>query len=196
MFAIQKSRLSLRSLRFKVDSRKQNLLGRRNTTRRGPLPAGGAPSPEGRADDPNLTRFAALVPVIRFMTGVLELPQALARVVDATKGERRYAVHLVLFAFLGGALAGTWQLTHLEWLRGDALVGKFLRLPAWPVRQVVPRALAGLSDAALKRLSTLVSATGLRPPEGAREVTLDLDSSVIVSFGEQEGAVFGCCGKG
>lgn len=166
-------------------------MGRTNTTRRGPLPA-----PEVRADDPNLTRFAGLVPIIRFMTGVLQLPQALAGVVDPTKGERKYKVHLVLFAFLVGALAGTWRLTHLEWLRGDAVVGKFLRLPAWPVRQVFSKALASLSDAALKRLSDLVSATGLRPLEGAREVTIDLDSSAIVCFGEQEGAVFGYCGKG
>lgn len=166
-------------------------MGRTNTTRRGPLPA-----PKVRADDPNLTRYAGLVPVIRFMTGVLRLPQALAEVADPTKGERIYKVHLVFFAFLVGALAGTWRLAHLEWLRGDAVVEKFLRLPAWPVRQVFSRVLAGLSDAALKRLSDLVTVMGLRPLEGAKDITIDLDSSVIVSFGEQEGALFGYCGKG
>ena len=48
----------------------------------------------------------------------------------------------------------------------------------------------------MKRLSDLVSATGLRPLEGAKDVTIDLDSAVSVSFGEQEGAIFGYCGKG
>ena len=100
-------------------------MGRSNTTRRGPLPA-----PRIRADDPHLTRFAGLVPLIRFATHELDLQQRLLDVVDPTKGERKYKVHLVLFAFLIGALAGVWRLTHLEWLRGDAVVEKFLRLPS------------------------------------------------------------------
>ena len=166
-------------------------MGRSNTTRRGPLPA-----PEVRADDPNLTRLAGLVLSIRFMAEKLHLWEGLSWVADPTKGERKYKVHLLLFAFVVGALAGTWRLTHLEWLRGDAVVGKFLRLPAWPVRQVFARALASLSEEALQRLSLLVSALGLWPLLGTREVTIDLDSSVIVSFGEQEGAQFGYCGKG
>lgn len=166
-------------------------MGRSNTTRRGPLPA-----PEVRADDSNLTRFAGLVPVIRFASHHLELPQRLLEVVDPTKGDRKYKVHLVLFAFLVGALAGVCRLTHLEWLRGDAVIEKFLRLPSWPVRKVFTSALAGISDRGLKRLSELVTATGLWSLTGQRAVTIDLDSSVVVSFGLHEGAVFGYCGKG
>lgn len=166
-------------------------MGKSNTTCRGPLPA-----PEIRADDASLTRFAGLVPVIRFMNLALQLPTELSEVVDATKGKRKYPIHLVLFAFLVGALSGTWRLAHLEWLKGDSVVEKFLRLPSWPVRKVFARALASLSDEALKRLSRLVTAMGLRPLLGAQEVTIDLDSSVVVSFGEHEGAVFGYCGKG
>lgn len=166
-------------------------MGRSNTTRRGPLPA-----PRIRADDPHLTRFAGLVPLIRFATHELDLQQRLLDVVDPTKGERKYKVHLVLFAFLVGALAGVWRLTHLEWLRGDAVVEKFLRLPSWPVRKVFAGALASCSSQALKKLAELLTALGLAPLVGQRELTIDFDSSVVVSFGEHEGAVFGYCGKG
>lgn len=166
-------------------------MGRSNTTCRGPLPA-----PRIRADDPHLTRFAGLVPLIRFATHELDLQQRLLDVVDPTKGERKYKVHLVLFAFLVGALAGVWRLTHLEWLRGDAVVEKFLRLPSWPVRKVFAGALASCSNQALKKLSELLTALGLAPLVGQRALTIDFDSSVVVSFGEHEGAVFGYCGKG
>src|SRR5690349_22000906 len=144
-------------------------MGRSNTTRRGPLPA-----PEVRADDPNLTRFAGLVPVIRFASHHLELPARLLDVVDPTRGERKYKVHLVLFAFLVSALAGVCRLTHLEWLRGDAVIEKFLCLPSWPVRKVFSGALASISDRGLKRLSELVTATGLWSLTGQRTVTVDL----------------------
>ena len=70
------------------------------------------------------------------------------------------------------------------------------RLAHWPVRKVFAAALGGLSDKAAERLGRLVTTLGLAPMQGARQVTVDLDSSVIVSFGEQEGAVFGYCGKG
>jgi len=166
-------------------------MGRRNTTARGPLPA-----PAVRADDPNLTRFAGLVPFIRYMSEELELPQQLKEVIDEPAGRRKYQVHLLLFAFLTGAAVGVWRLAHLEWLRGDAVILKFLRLPSWPVRQVFGKALAGLSDRMIGRLRNLLTATGLWSLRGCEEVTVDFDSSVVVSFGEQEGAVFGYCGKG
>lgn len=166
-------------------------MGRRNQTRRGPLPA-----PEIRADDPTLTRFSGLVPFMRFAEEKLHLVQALSDVVGSPAGKRTHAVHLVLFAFLVGALAGVARIAHLEWLRDDAVLLKFVRLAHWPVRKVFAAALGGLSDKAAERLGQLVTTLGLAPMQGARQVTVDLDSSVIVSFGEQEGAVFGYCGKG
>ena len=57
-------------------------------------------------------------------------------------------------------------------------------------------ALAGCSNQALKKLAELLTALGLAPLVGQRELTIDFDSSVVVSFGEHEGAVFGYCGKG
>lgn len=166
-------------------------MGRRNTTRRGPLP-----SPEVRIDDATLTRFAGIIPIIKFMNDVLELPRRLALVVDNQGRTRIYAKHQVLFSFMVGALIGMDRLAHLEWLRGDAVLLKFLRLPSWPVRKVFSSALAGLSTAAMARLQDLLTAVGLWSVSATDGIVLDFDSSTIVSFGEQQGAVFGFCGKG
>lgn len=166
-------------------------MGRSNLTRRGPLP-----SPQVRADDPALTRFAGVIPAIRYMSEVLELPQRLLFVVDQGGRKVKYSRHHLLFAFLVGSLLGVERLAHLEWLRGDAVLQKYLRLPSWPVRKVFAQALAGLSAPALRRLEDLLTAVGLWSIGVASDVILDFDSSTIVSFGEQEGAVFGYCGKG
>ena len=166
-------------------------MGRRNTTRRGPLP-----TPSVRADDSSLTRFAGLVPLARFANEALELP-ALLREAAPTPGRRRvYPVHLVLYAFVMGALLGVQRLAHLDWLRGDAVVLKFLRLPSWPVRKVFSAALAGVSDGTLARLKDLLTELGLRGVTGASSVVADFDSSALVAFGQQEGAVFGYSGRG
>jgi hypothetical protein len=166
-------------------------VGRPNTTRRGPLPA-----PCVRADDSSLTRFAGLVPLARFANEVVELP-ALLREAVPTPGRRRiYAVHLVLYAFVMGALLGVQRLAHLDWLRGDAVVLKFLRLPSWPVRKVFSRALGGVSDSALERLQDLLTELGLRGVAGQPAVVADFDSSALVAFGQQEGALFGYSGRG
>ncbi|MCP4810054.1 MAG: transposase [Proteobacteria bacterium] len=149
-----------------------------------------------RADDPTLTRFAGIVPVARFANGVLELPSFL-RQAAPTPGRRRiYPVHLVLYAFVMGALVGVQRLAHLDWLRGDAVLLRFLRLPAWPVRKVFSRALAGVSDVSLERLQDLLTMLGLRAVSGRKSVVADFDSSAIVAFGEQEGALFGYSGRG
>lgn len=166
-------------------------MGRRNTTKRGPLP-----TPEVRTDDETSTRFAGTIPIIKFMNEVLELPPKLALVVDYDGRKRLYGIAHVFFAFLVGALVGVEKLTHIEWLRGDAVLLKFLRLPSWPVRKVFSNALAGLSDEAMNRLQDLLTAMGLWTLPDPAGVILDFDSSTIVSFGEQEGAVFGYCGKG
>ncbi|MDA0312671.1 MAG: transposase [Gemmatimonadetes bacterium] len=166
-------------------------MGRRNTTRRGPLP-----TPSVRADDRSLTRFAGLVPLARFANEALELP-ALLREAAPTPGRRRvYPVNLVLYAFVMGALLGVQRLAHLDWLRGDAVVLKFLRLPSWPVRKVFSAALAGVSDGTLERLKDLLTELGLRGVTSASSVVADFDSSALVAFGQQEGAVFGYSGRG
>ena len=107
-------------------------MGRRNTSQRGPLP-----DVEVRADDPAISRFAGLVPLMRFGFGELKLADDLRGVVGATSSrQRRYPVHLVLLAFVWCALGGFHKLAHLDGLRGDPILQKFSRLSSWPVRKV------------------------------------------------------------
>lgn len=166
-------------------------MGRSNTTRRGPLPA-----PEAQFNETTLTRYAGSIPMLRFFNEQLELPQRLAAAVPASGRRRRHPVHLVLYAFLIGALLGIEKLAHLEWLRGDCVVEKFLRLAAWPVRRVFSEALASVSDAGVAGLSKVLTELGLRSITGRPSAVLDFDSTVLVCFGTQEGAEFGYCGKG
>lgn len=165
-------------------------MGRSNTSLRGRLPW-----PKVRVDDGTLTRFAGLIPVIRYMTEVLEIPQRLVLVVGPAGRRRKYAVHHVLFAFLAASLTGIEKLTHLEWLRNDAVIEKFLRLPGWPVRKVFSRALAGLTEEAVQRLADLVGAVGLWTLD-EDSVVVDADSTTLACYGEQEGAIHGYCSRG
>ena len=55
-------------------------------------------------------------------------------------------LRLASLVCLSLALAGVHRLAQLEWLRGDAVLLKFLRLPRWPVRKVFAKALAGVTD--------------------------------------------------
>ena len=166
-------------------------MGRTNTTRRGPLP-----SPDAQFSETTLTRYAGAVPMLRFFNEVLELPQRLALAVPAEGRRRKYPVPQVLYAFLVGALLGVEKLAHLEWLRGDCVVEKFLRLAAWPVRKVFSEALASVSDAGVAAISTLLTTLGLWSIRGRETAVLDFDSTALVCFGTQEGAEFGYCGKG
>ena len=166
-------------------------MGRSNLSTRGPLP-----SPSVRVDETSLTGFAGAIPLIRFLNNVIELPQRLFHVVNYDGRKRKYGIHLVLFAFVVGALIGVERLAHLEFLRGDAVLLKFLRLPAWPVRKVFANAVGSLSDQAVSGLQELLTSIGLWSLSDPNGVIIDFDSSAIVSFGQQEGAVFGYCGKG
>ena len=57
-------------------------------------------------------------------------------------------------------------------------------------------ALASVSDSGVGRLVGIIADIGLAPLRGRESAVLDLDSSVIVSYGHHEGAVFGYNGKG
>lgn len=166
-------------------------MGRTNTSRRGPLPA-----PDVQHSETTLTRYAGAVPMLRYFNEVLELPQRLGQAVPAEGRKRKHAVPLVLYAFLVGSLLGVEKLAHLEWLRGDCVVEKFLRLAAWPVRKVFSEALASVSDAGVAAISKLLTALGLWSIRGRTSAVLDFDSTALVCFGTQEGAEFGYCGKG
>ena len=166
-------------------------MGRTNTTRRGPLPA-----PDVRFSETTLSRYAGAIPMLRYFHEVLELPQRLALAVPAEGRRRRHPVPHVLYAFLVGALLGIEKLAHLEWLRGDCVVEKFLRLAAWPVRKVFSEALASVSEAGVAALSELLTALGLWSIARRETAVLDFDSTALVCFGTQEGAEFGYCGKG
>jgi len=166
-------------------------VGRSSTTKSGPLPA-----PEVRPDDNTLTRFAGMLPFIRFCSEVLELPQQLALVAPSVGRARTHARHHVLFAFLIGAVLGIQRVTHLEYLSDDPLLLKLLRLSHWPVRKVFSVALAGVTAAGVARLKTMLSGLGVASIRGADEAIIDFDSTALICFGEQEGAVFGYNGKG
>ena len=166
-------------------------MGRSITSQRGPLAA-----PAVRPDDLNLTQFSGIVPLVRYMVGKLDLVSKLYRVVEHDGSRSVYPRHLVLFAFMVGSLAGVHRLAHLEWLRGDAVLLKFLRLRGWPVRKVFSQALASVSDRGIQRLLAVIAAVGLAPLRGKDSAVIDMDSSAIVSFGHHEGAKFGYSGKG
>lgn len=165
-------------------------MGRSSTTRRGPLP-----HPTVRVDDPHLTRFAGVLPFVHFCHA-LDLPRLLTMVVPAAGRKRIHAVHDVIFAFIIATVIGAERLAHLDWYEGDVLMLKMLRLSSWPVRQVFSRALAGVQDAGVAALLTIITNLGLRTIPGATSAVIDFDSTAIVSFGEQVGAFFGYCGKG
>lgn len=172
-------------------SRNERQSRRRQTT--GPLAR-----PAVRADDPTLTSHAGLLPVISFMSGELGLVRRLREIVGASGRERTHPVHLVLLAFVVGALAGVERMAHLdEALRGDPVLVKFLRLAHWPVRKVFAVALASLSDRARDALVDLTCELGLGTlPAGIRSIVLDIDSTALVDHGQGEGSKFGYCGKG
>ena len=166
-------------------------MGRSNSTRRGPLPA-----PIVLPNDLTLTQFSGLAPFIRFLVESLDIVSGLRRALPPDGKKRVFAQHLVLFAFLACAVAGVHRLAHLEWLKGDAVLVKFLRLPRWPVRKVFSDALASVSDRGVGALRELIADVGLAPLRGRDHAVLDMDSSAIVAYGTQEGTRFGYSGKG
>ena len=166
-------------------------MGRSITSRRGRLPA-----PRVLANDRSLTQFSGLVPFIRFLVEKLDIVSRLVRVAPSDGRKRVFKRHLVLLTFMVGAVAGVKRLDHLAWLRGDAVLLKFLRMPRWPVRKVFSQALAGVTDRGIAALQALISDVGLRPLRGRHRAVLDVDSSAIVAFGTQEGTCFGYSGKG
>jgi hypothetical protein len=166
-------------------------VGRRNRGHRGPLP-----SVEVRCDEVRLTRFSGLFPLVQFAVKELDITAAMRSVVGGGAGRRRrHAPHLVMLAFVWAALGGFHRLSHVEALRGDPLLLRLSRLGQWPVRKVFSQALSGLTDAALERLTALISALGMRALGSAPRAIVDIDSTPLVCFGVQEGAKFGYCGK-
>lgn len=166
-------------------------MGRSSTTKSGPLPA-----PEVRLDDESLTRFAGMLPFIRFCAETLKLPHALAGATDRSGRRPKHPLHHVLFAFLIGAVLGVGRLRHLELLSDDPLRLKLVRLGSWPVRKVFSAAMEGVSDAGVASLISTLGDLGLRSVPGTTHAVLDFDSTALICFGEQENAVFGYNGKG
>lgn len=152
--------------------------------------------PEVRADDPTLTRFAGLIPLIIYMTEQLRIPGLLKRAVGYRGRARIHAPHVVLFAFVIAALAGIERLAHLDWLRDDIALVRYCRLAYWPVRKVFSNALAMVSDRGVQQLEQFIGQLGLEPLRGVESVVLDFDPTAIVDHGQAEGGMFGYCGKG
>ena len=89
-----------------------------------------------------MTRFAGRISIIAFMTEALRLPQLLTVALGRDEARRRtHAIPLVLHAFVAGSLAGVERMAHLDWLRDDVVLLKYLRLGSWPVRKVFSTAL-------------------------------------------------------
>lgn len=166
-------------------------MGRHTRTRRGSLP-----KPEVRPDDATLTRFAGVIPLIVYMSEVLRLPSRLAATLDTKGRRRRHPVHHVLYAFVVGALVGTERLAHLEWLRDDIVLLKYLRLASWPVRKVFSVALATVSEAVVAQLEELVADVARQTVRCRSSVVVDFDNTAVVDHGNAEGSKFGYCGKG
>jgi len=144
-----------------------------------------------------MTRFAGIITIVTYMTEVLRLPQLLQTAVGPDAAKRRvHAIPLVLHAFVVGALAGVERMAHLEWLRGDVVLLKFLRLGSWPIRKVFSLALSSVSDAGVAAVEALVGAVGLGSVIGAKSIIIDVDNTAIVDYGQAEGSMFGYCGKG
>jgi len=138
-----------------------------------------------------------MIPLIAFLTERLGLPAHLKAAIGADSALRRvHAVHLVLFAFVVGALGGVQRLAHLEWMKDDIVLLKYLRLGSWPVRKVFSAALASVSDAGVRGIEILIGAIGLASLVGSKSIVVDVDNTAIVSYGEAEDAMFGYCGKG
>lgn len=163
----------------------------RRSNRRGPLAR-----PEVRADDPTLTRFAGLLPLIFFMTEQLRIPERLQKVAGYRGRSRVHAPHVVLFAFVVAALAGVERLAHLDWLRDDIALVRYCRLAYWPVRKVFSGALTMVSERGVRLLEEFIGELGLEPIRGATSVVVDIDPTAIVDHGQAEGGKFGYCGKG
>lgn len=183
-------RKSIAKRTTKRTARRRQRVARRST-RRGRLVR-----PEVRADDPTLTRFAGLIPLIIYMTEQLQLPAVLKRVVGYRGRARVHAPHVVLFAFVVTALAGVERLAHLDWLRDDIALVRYCRLAYWPVRKVFPNALAMVTDRGVQDLERAIGELGLEPVRGADSAIVDIDPTAIVDHGEAEGGMFGYCGKG
>ena len=166
-------------------------MGRSITTRRGPLPA-----PAVFANESTLTQLTGLLPVIRYLVDKLDIVSRLEKVTPKDGKNRVYARHLVLFSFMVCAFGGAHRLSHIERFKGDALLEKFLRLPRWPVRKVFSQALAGVTDKGVQALLSLLAHVGLSPLRGQSHAVLDIDSSAVVAFGQQQGTRFGYSGKG
>lgn len=109
---------------------------------------------------------------------------------------RVFARRFVLLAFLACDVLGEHRLAHVEDLKGDAVLGKLLRLPRWPVREVFDSALATVTDRGVKRLHDLIADLALAPLAAAQQLVIDLDSSAVVAFRRQEGTRLGYSGKG
>lgn len=166
-------------------------MNRRNPSRKGPLVR-----PTVQFDDPTLTRFAGLLPLIRYLENELKLPTRLREACE-TRGRRRlFPIHQVLFAFLVATLAGVAKLAHLDLLRNDRVLAKMSRLARWPVRKVFSLALSGTSDADVSGITSLIRELGCGTFANDESYVLDFDTSALIAYGEQEGAAFGFCGWG
>ena len=163
----------------------------RNHSRRGPLPR-----PSVSFDDPTVTRFSGLLPLIRFLENTLRLPDALKPHGCKTDRRRDFQVNRVHFALIVASLAGISRLAHLDLLRDDRGLHLALRQPRLPSRKVYSSSLNEASDLMIQQLTNLVASLGAQTIPASSSYILDFDNTSLVAHGSQEGTEFGYCGKG
>lgn len=163
-------------------------MARSRSTCRGPLPSILVAPTEA-----HLTRFAGLAPLLNFIQ-TLGLTGQFAKLVGPTS-PRVHPVHKVLLAFLVCQLAGLHRLRHIEEAHDDALLTKMCRLQHWPCRKVFSKALEDIGEDGHAMLLELIAQLGLQAQPPMKAAILDGDSTPLVCFGTQEGALFGYCGK-
>lgn len=163
-------------------------MARSRSTCRGPLP-----SIRVAPTAAHLTRFAGLAPLLAFLQ-TLGLTGRFAKLVGPTSA-RVHPVHKVLLAFMVCQLAGLHRLRHIEEAHDDALLTKMCRLMRWPCRKVFSKALEDIDDGGHESLTELIAELGLQAQPPMKATIIDGDSTPLVCFGTQQGALFGYCGK-
>ena len=103
-----------------------------------------------------------------------------------------YPMHVQLQTLIDGAVAGAERIYDLEWLAGDS-VFRHLTGGAVPSVDVMYDDLRRLRPEDLEELEAMISRQGLEALSGRKldEVTIDIDTTVLPLFGNQEYAVPG-----
>lgn len=147
--------------------------------------------------DTRLTNYAGLVPLAEFLFDKLDFRQRLAEQLELGMGPNcSYQDWQVFGAIVFGYLCGYKRLSHVEQLSGDTTVGRLLGLDGPIDENTLAYRLkkAGYQQSVqLHRTSQALAErarSGLSHQREGRQ-WLDVDSTVVGTFGDQQGAAKG-----